>query len=67
MVKVMIKTTLNHTDYEISCYRFAPIINAEVERSFSKFKWILDKRRYSFTEETLKFYMVINYNNLIDV
>ena len=62
------KTTFNNlNDYEVSCFRFAPITNAEVERSFSRYKWIYDKRRCKFTEENLMYYMVINYNDLIDI
>ena len=61
------KSGLNLNDNEIQCFRFAPITNAEVERSFSRYKWILDKRRTNFTEETLNYYMVVNYNNLIDI
>ena len=62
------KTTFNNlNDYEVSCFRFSPITNAEVERSFSRYKWIYDKRRCKFTEENLMYYMVINYNDLIDI
>ena len=42
------KTDLNLTDSEISCFRYALITNAEVERSFSKYKWILDKKENKF-------------------
>ena len=55
------------TDYEIQCFRFAPISNANVERSFSKFNLILTDRRYSFTEENLKYNMIVNYNSINDI
>ena len=61
------KSSLNLNDDEISCFRFAPITNAEVERSFSRYKWIFDKRRSNFTEDNLKFFIIINYNDLIDL
>ena len=61
------KTTPKLNEYEISCFRFAPITNAEVERSFSRFKWIFDKRSSRFTEENLKYFMIVNYNDLVDL
>ena len=51
------------TDQEIQAFRFAPVTNAEVERSFSRYRWIFNDYRCSLTEQNLKFLLVVNYNN----
>jgi hypothetical protein len=53
---------LNLSPEEISAFKYAPITNCEVERSFSKYKHILSDRRLSFIEENLKYYLIVNCN-----
>ena len=48
--------------HEMSCFKWCPITNSEVERSFSRYKWILSDRRMRFEEDNLKKYIVINSN-----
>lgn len=44
------------------CFKYAPITSVEVERSFSKLKYILSDRRQNFTADNLKKVLVINCN-----
>jgi hypothetical protein len=45
---------------EISCFKYAPVSSADVERSFSVFKSILTKNRHRLTPENLEMLMVCN-------
>lgn len=46
----------------IVCFKYAPVTSVEVERSFSRLKYILSDRRQGFTVENLKKYLVTNCN-----
>ena len=54
----------NLSPNDIAAYRFAPITNVSVERSFSKYKSILTSQRRQFTMENLKMYVVTYVNSL---
>jgi len=43
---------------EIASFKFSPITNCDVERSFSRYKNILGDRRLSFEENNLKYYFI---------
>ena len=53
---------INLSPEEIACFKFSPITNCDVERSFSKYKNILSDRRLSFEENNLKYYFIANCN-----
>ena len=38
---------------QIAAYAFAPIVSADVERSFSDYKYLLSDRRHSFTQNNV--------------
>lgn len=45
---------------EIASFESCPITDCDIERSFSKFNFILSDKRLSFKEENLKQYIIIN-------
>lgn len=47
----------------LSKFKFAPITSVDVERSFSVYKYILNDRRFNFTEENLEKYLIIHCNS----
>lgn len=53
---------IGFTPYEITCFKWCPITNSEVERSFSTYKWILTDNRLRFEEKNLRKYLIIHYN-----
>lgn len=44
----------------MSNFKYAPITSVDVERSFSKYKYLLDDRRHNLTMEHLEQYLVIS-------
>ncbi len=48
--------------HEIAAFRSAPATNCDVERSFSKYKSVLNDKTCHFTEENLKKYFVSHLN-----
>ncbi|KAF0774038.1 DUF659 domain-containing protein, partial [Aphis craccivora] len=44
-------------------FKFAPITSVDCERSFLIYKHLLTDRQHSFTEEKLKYHLIINFNN----
>ena len=52
----------NLTPEEMSVFKWAPITTCDVERSFSRYKLILNDRRYNLSESHLKYYFIINSN-----
>ncbi len=50
------------TPEEIASFKYAPITNCDCERSFSKYKFILNDRRYNMSELHLKYYFIVNCN-----
>lgn len=48
--------------YDITCFKYAPLVSVDVERSFSMFKNILSDNRRSFLFDNLKKYLVIYCN-----
>ena len=54
---------INYNADEISNFKYAPIVSAEVERSFSKFKCVFTDRRQRFLNENLNMYMVAYANS----
>ena len=54
---------LNLTNEEIQCFRYAPIINANIERSFSSYSDVLSDKRHNFIEENLRNHLIVYYNN----
>jgi hypothetical protein len=61
--KVIDISGLNLTPEEISVFKSAPITACDVERSFSKYKFVLNDRRYGMSELHLKYYFIVNINN----
>ena len=47
---------------QVDAYAFAPITSCDVERSFSKYNFILSDGPQNFTFESLKQYVIINCN-----
>lgn len=45
--------------------KFAPVVSADVERSFSMTKKVLATDRASFTEENLRLHYIIEYNSFL--
>ena len=56
------KNELDLSPKEISVFKCAPITTCSVERSFSRYKSIMNERRYSFSESHLKYYFIVNVN-----
>jgi hypothetical protein len=57
----------NNEDFEKRCLTaFAPIVSVEIERSFSRYKHILSDRRHSFTENSLKMQLIIQFNEFLN-
>lgn len=59
---------LEHDPRDIACFQFAPLSSCDVERSFSKYRYILSDRRRGFTFENLKMVLVVNcsYNTELE-
>jgi hypothetical protein len=53
-----IQLELNLSPEEIASFKFSPITNCDVERSFSMYKNVLGDRRLSFEENNLKYYFI---------
>jgi hypothetical protein len=51
---------------ELACYRYAPLVSCEVERSFSQYKSVLRDNRQSFLFENLRCYLIIHCNRYGD-
>jgi uncharacterized protein YoxC len=47
----------------IASFKFCPTTSCDTERDFSKFKFILNDRRFKFEEKNLKYYLIIHCNN----
>ena len=47
---------------DLAYFKYAPIVSADVERSFSKYKNVLADNRCSFTFENLRMFTVIYCN-----
>ncbi|XP_028968640.1 uncharacterized protein LOC114828484 [Galendromus occidentalis] len=43
---------------EISCFKYAPAVSVDEERSFSRYKSLLSDRRHGLTPENAKFHMI---------
>ncbi len=51
---------------EIASFRYAPVTNCDVERSFSQYKAILRDNRHRLNDTTIKNTVISHYNlNLI--
>jgi len=48
---------------QMAAMKYSPMVNCDVERSFSSFKNILTDKRTNFTPENLEMYLVCNYEN----
>ncbi|KAI1697026.1 hypothetical protein DdX_18735 [Ditylenchus destructor] len=46
---------------QLSVMKYAPMVNCDVERSFSIYKNILTDNRASFSEVNLEMYIICNY------
>ena len=53
----------NLTPEEMAVFKWAPITTCNVERSFSRYKFILNDRRYNISESDLKYYFIVNSNS----
>jgi len=53
---------LNLSPSEVASFRFSPITNCDVERSFSLYKSVLGDRRLSFEENNLRHYFICYCN-----
>jgi len=53
---------VNLSPEELSVLKWAPITTCDVERSFSRHKFILNDRHYNFSESHLKQYFIVNVN-----
>ena len=51
---------------DISYFKFAPICSADVERVFSKYKWLLTDRQHRLNFETTKMQIFLNFNKSDD-
>uniref|UniRef100_A0A8D8R275 DUF659 domain-containing protein n=1 Tax=Cacopsylla melanoneura TaxID=428564 RepID=A0A8D8R275_9HEMI len=49
---------------DVIVMKFAPVTSADVERSFSKMKYVLSDRRQSFTMENFAYHVMLFYNNV---
>lgn len=49
---------------DLAHFRFAPITSVDVERSFSKYKYLLTDNRQSFTFDNIKNALIVQCNNL---
>jgi hypothetical protein len=47
----------------ISALKYAPITSADVERSFSSYKYLLSDRRHNYLIENLEKHLIVNYYN----
>lgn len=47
---------------QIASFKWCPITDCDIERSFSKYKFILSDRRLRFEEKNLKMYLIIHCN-----
>ena len=45
---------------KIAAFKFAPLQSCDVERTFSVYKLILNKKRTNFTPENLEKYLICN-------
>ena len=52
----------NLSEDQLAHFRYCPITNVNLERSFSKYRLILSDRRLNFSEFNLKCHMIINFN-----
>lgn len=58
-----INLDINITPYFLNCVKYAPIISVDVERLFFLYKYILNNRRYNFSEHYLDINIIINLNS----
>lgn len=49
--------------HELVAFKFAPVTSCDVERSFSKYKYLLADRRRSFEFENFKMHLVLSCNS----
>lgn len=56
------KFGINLSSAEIAAFKWSPITTCDVERSFSKYKFILNDRRFNLSEIHLKYYFIVNLN-----
>lgn len=60
------KTTKEMSPADLCVFKFAPIVSAEVERSFSEYKAILHDNQRSFELDNLGMHVVIHFNDFYD-
>jgi hypothetical protein len=48
---------------DLAHFKFAPITSVDVERSFSKYKYLLSDNRRSFNFENIKYALIVQCNN----
>jgi hypothetical protein len=51
------------TPHFLACFKYAPVVSAEVERSFSIYKTFLANNRRSFIFDNIRKHMIIQFNN----
>ena len=58
------QTGYNHTPSEVAAFMYAPLVSADVERSFSRYKAFLPDNRQSFTIDNIRKHMIIQCDDV---
>ena len=58
-----LKLDIDLNPFAIASFKWCPITDCDIERSFSIYKWILSDRRLGFAEENLKYYVIVHSNS----
>jgi len=60
--KINVELDIDLSPQEIASFKRSPLTNCDIERSFSKYKFILCDNRLSFEEQNLKYYVITHCN-----
>ena len=53
----------NFTPEQLACFKLAPITSCDVERSFSKYKYLYNQRKYRFEFDNFAKILIISCNS----
>ena len=55
---------IDFTNDQVSCFKYAPITSCDVERSFSKYKFMFNQRKHRILFENFTKSLIINCNSI---